>query len=88
MPFWGGVGLPSACRQPFKSPTQANTLACSLPTEEEGFEPPSPMRVNLVSNQTHSAALPLFQAENHIGQLIEKQALTDKQQLKALDIAK
>ena len=30
--------------------------------EEEGFEPPSPVRVNLISSQTHSATLPLFQS--------------------------
>ena len=29
-------------------------------TEEEGFEPPSRLPVNLISSQTHSAALPLF----------------------------
>ncbi len=28
--------------------------------EEEGFEPPLPLRVILFSRQTHSATLPLF----------------------------
>lgn len=37
-------------------------IDCLQVSEEEGFEPPLPLRVNLFSKQTHSAALPLFLA--------------------------
>ena len=37
-------------------------MVCELEIEleEEGFEPSSPLLVNLFSRQTHSATLPLF----------------------------
>ncbi len=58
LPSGLGFTAYSASQNP-SNPSRKPTDRLAL-LEEEGFEPPIPVKVYLVSNQTHSATLPLF----------------------------
>ena len=46
--------------------------------EKEGFEPPVPFQVQLISSQSHSATLPLLQYYRETGYFLLWQVCTEK----------